>query len=145
MANGICDSYCKGCVFSAYVNGGVLRVCMYMLKTGKRRPCPAGSGCTVKETGRNRSAWRHENEAAWEKVQKERERERGKLRREKKRKAKMRTVICPICGKAFQTSDSRKMYCSKECSYEANRRRWNEKKPKKLPGTDASDFITNNT
>lgn len=119
------NSYCKGCIYCTKLSVGLC--CEYFLKTNKRRPCPAGSGCTVKETGRNSSAWRHENEAAWEKVQKERERERDRLRREKKRKAKMRTLVCPICGKEFQTSDSRKMYCSKECGYEAQRRRWKEK------------------
>ena len=141
MANGVCDSYCKGCVYCQLASGDATFVCVYFLKTNIRRPCPAGTGCTVKETGKKHNVWRQMTDEEW----KQRERERNRLRREKKRKAKMRTVICPICGKAFQTSDSRKMYCSKECSYEANRRRWNEKKPKKLPGTDASDFITNNT
>lgn len=120
MANGVCDSYCKGCVYSNRVAGEDILCCVYYFKTNSRRPCPAGSGCTVKEAGRNRSAWRHENDATWEKAKKERERERGRLRREKKRKAKMRTLVCPICGKEFQTSDSRQCTALKNVAMRHN-------------------------
>lgn len=38
---------CAGCLhfYGAYAAN---RCCNYILDTGKRRPCPAGDGCTVK-------------------------------------------------------------------------------------------------
>lgn len=43
------DKYpCEGCVhfYGAYKHN---RCCNYLFDTGYRRPCPAGTGCTVKE------------------------------------------------------------------------------------------------
>lgn len=43
----ICERrICRGCIYSSYLNGW--RVCDYIQITGKRRPCPAGVGCTVR-------------------------------------------------------------------------------------------------
>lgn len=39
---------CAGCVYQTLVGGDLL--CDYIMKTGHRRPCPFGMGCTVKET-----------------------------------------------------------------------------------------------
>lgn len=45
---GVVDKkYCNGCYFFSGGFEGV-RLCNYYLMTGKRRPCPAGVGCTVK-------------------------------------------------------------------------------------------------
>ena len=43
-------SYCNNCIYSSVLSASTTRVCNYLLATGKRRPCPAGEGCTVKET-----------------------------------------------------------------------------------------------
>ncbi|MES1923648.1 hypothetical protein MHBO_005266 [Bonamia ostreae] len=45
----VCDSNCKDCCHSSK-SGGIC-VCLYILDTGKRRPCKGGAGCTVKEIG----------------------------------------------------------------------------------------------
>lgn len=39
---------CKGCIY--YIKAGSYWVCDYITIAGHRRPCPAGAGCTVKET-----------------------------------------------------------------------------------------------
>ena len=38
---------CKSCVYGYTINTYMI-TCDYFLKTGKRRPCPGGEGCTVK-------------------------------------------------------------------------------------------------
>ena len=47
----VCDSYCRGCVYLGYIDG-IRNCCNYMLMEDKRRPCPAGKGCTVRTTKR---------------------------------------------------------------------------------------------
>ena len=48
MMKGIVDKkYCKNCVYYTNIFGADY-CCSYMLDTGKRRPCPAGVGCTEK-------------------------------------------------------------------------------------------------
>lgn len=43
---------CRGC---KYFSGQTSTpVCTYILWTGKPRPCPAGEGCTAKDTGKKR-------------------------------------------------------------------------------------------
>lgn len=39
---------CAGCVY--YVKSGEYWLCDYLLRTGHRRPCPFGAGCTAKQT-----------------------------------------------------------------------------------------------
>ena len=39
--------HCKNCIYG-YKITDYLYCCDYFLKTDKRRPCPAGAGCTVK-------------------------------------------------------------------------------------------------
>ena len=92
MSNGLCDSFCRDCY---YVLGGLekMMTCDYFEKADKRRPCPAGKGCTVKITPAQYAA-------------------------ERKRKAKpimLRTIRCGVCGKEFQTADRRRRNCSPEC------------------------------
>lgn len=48
------DLACKGCIYLAYLNG-YLGCCDYIFKVGKRRPCPPGKDCTVKEMKRRKS------------------------------------------------------------------------------------------
>ena len=42
---------CKNCRFSYPVDlgdgGEMLRACVYILRRGERRPCPAGDACTA--------------------------------------------------------------------------------------------------
>lgn len=48
----VCDANCGGCIHLTEVCwGGLSMACYYRINTGQRRPCPAGKGCTVKETG----------------------------------------------------------------------------------------------
>lgn len=52
---------CEGCRYAApvYMGDGdeLMTACVYILRTGHRRPCPPGEGCTVREDAvRERSA-----------------------------------------------------------------------------------------
>ena len=40
-------NYCDGCLYRETLNG-YGQMCAYILRTGHRRPCPPGEGCTVK-------------------------------------------------------------------------------------------------
>ncbi len=48
------DEKCGGCRYSVpvYIGDGdeLMTACVYILRTGKRRPCPPGEGCTVRES-----------------------------------------------------------------------------------------------
>ncbi len=52
------DSTCETCRYARLVDigedGTLLRACLYILRCGERRPCPAGKGCTVYEPRRAR-------------------------------------------------------------------------------------------
>ena len=91
MAN-ICDSFCRDCI---YVLGGQdrLMTCDYFEKADKRRPCPAGNGCTVKMTMAQYIA----------------------EQKRQAKKARIMTIKCQICGKEFETTDRRRKNCSPEC------------------------------
>jgi DNA-binding NarL/FixJ family response regulator len=52
---------CAGCIHYAIGVGN----CDYLHHTGKRRGCPAGKGCTRKETGRKKKAKNQEREQAY--------------------------------------------------------------------------------
>lgn len=54
--NGVCDRYCKGCVYNAEINGIPRGYCNYIFVERKRRPCPAGRGCVVKVKGKTKVA-----------------------------------------------------------------------------------------
>lgn len=45
------DKYCHGCKYYRMITDD-LRYCSYILDENKRRPCPPGKGCTVKQTRR---------------------------------------------------------------------------------------------
>ncbi len=49
-------SGCRGCQYFNVLSDGTTKLCEYILQTGRRRPCPPGRGCTVKETGKKQKA-----------------------------------------------------------------------------------------
>lgn len=118
MANGICDKFCKGCIYSNLAAGEDILCCVYYLKTNIRRPCPAGSGCTVKETGRKKGAWQHQNDAEWAK----------KMQEAWKAKAVLRTAVCPECCTEFETIYTHQVFCSKRCNRHSAQRAWRRRK-----------------
>ena len=52
--NGLVDKYCRGCIYLTRICRSITdqRACDYIGATNRRRPCPAGKGCTVKKTGK---------------------------------------------------------------------------------------------
>ena len=74
----------------------------------------SGEGCTVKMT--NREARRKTAEE-----RKRKKLEQAKEARAKKRLARVHTVICPICGKAFETDRVQARYCSEGCAKVAHK------------------------
>ena len=56
----LCGDHCRGCRYSRWMDlgdeGQMLRGCVYILRTGTRRPCPAGAGCTVYAQGTRRQS-----------------------------------------------------------------------------------------
>lgn len=48
--------HCQGCVHLGMVGGG-FGCCDYIFHAGKRRPCPFGDGCTVKQIGKRKRAY----------------------------------------------------------------------------------------
>ena len=48
------DDYCEGCIYRTVVHifSSHNSACYYNVITGKKRPCKAGSGCTVKRVGK---------------------------------------------------------------------------------------------
>lgn len=99
---GVCDSFCDGCVFKGYANA-TLYVCEYFFQTGIQRPCPAGTGCTVKETGKKKKRWQHESDRTWK----------------NKQKRELLHKVCVRCGQPFDTTNPKKMYCSNRCKNNA--------------------------
>ncbi|MCD7755514.1 MAG: hypothetical protein LUJ09_04175 [Firmicutes bacterium] len=51
---------CSGCAYY-YGNSESDVCCNYLLKTGKRRPCPPGKDCTVRKVSRNKKSKMEEN------------------------------------------------------------------------------------
>lgn len=120
----VCDEFCDGCVYKSTLMD-FPRCCNYLLATGKVRPCPAGTGCTVKLHGKKRTRQRLDDEE-WEKLKKERKKKYSKEYWEKKKSERMQTMTCPLCGEQFETSDTRRRYCSKECSEKAKEMQYAE-------------------
>jgi hypothetical protein len=103
MAKGLCDSFCKGCIYNGYGVSDTVTICTYFLTTDNRRPCPAGSGCTVKQTGRKKGKWEQEKDESWK-------------QREKTISKEVLHRVCPCCGTEFDTNNKRKIYCSRKCT-----------------------------
>ena len=117
----VCDRFCDGCIYQGYVQG-TIRCCRYLFVVGHIRPCQAGEGCTVKNT-----KIRSKNEMIA--LRKEQARER----KEKENEARLVTLVCQSCGEEFQTADTRKRYCSKNCSNNGRKmayKRYDEKRRK---------------
>lgn len=118
----VCDSFCDGCIYKGVVEGK-MPCCNYIFITEKSRGCPPGKGCTEKYTD---NLTKEERKAA--RIQKKKE------YRQQKKAERMRTVVCPVCGKVFQTTDSRKIYCSEKCRYKGRimqYKKYDEKRSKK--------------
>lgn len=41
-------NFCSDCVYRGVLSASTTQVCNYIFVTHKKRPCPAGEGCTVK-------------------------------------------------------------------------------------------------
>ncbi len=58
----ICDERCIGCDFgfiaaNPQLENYSLPACEYLLRTGERRPCPAGEDCVVFTARSERGGW----------------------------------------------------------------------------------------
>lgn len=102
------SDYCNGCVYKGVV-GGNTPCCNYIFMEDRMRPCPPGEGCTVKMT--NQDARRLEAEERRKKAAAKAREQRAKLRA-----ARVRTVICPMCGGTFKTDQLQRKYCSPACA-----------------------------
>lgn len=56
MSESVCSRHCKGCVYNAEMASIRYGYCNYIFTEKKRRPCPAGKGCTVRKKGRTKIA-----------------------------------------------------------------------------------------
>lgn len=126
----ICDSYCKGCIFSNIAAGNTL-MCVYYLVTNIRRPSPAGTGCTVKQVGRGKGRWAYENNQTWN----TRKKKEAKLKEAKPKEVLHK--VCPCCGRPFETEYSRKIYCSSRCKNKVVQKAFNQRKKAELTITCA--------
>lgn len=105
-------NYCNGCIYASSMGDGYI-ICNYFLQTSIRRPCPAGEGCTVKQTGKKLRQRQDENNAT---RKKEKEKMPKPPKVPKAKSVRTVTLVCRFCGASFQTTDSRRHYCSDDCS-----------------------------
>jgi hypothetical protein len=129
--NGVCDRFCNGCIYNGYFDGRHT-ICEYYLVTNERRPCPAGTGCTVKKTGKKISRWEYEKESTWQKREKQ-QKQQKKIQIQTKEKGVYHRV-CPCCGTEFDTTNKRQIYCCKNCKFRMAQRAWNKRKKAKKGG-----------
>lgn len=130
---GVCDSFCNGCVFKGYANAN-LYLCEYFLQTGVQRPCPAGTGCTVKATGKRKIRWKHEHDRTW-KNRKKIEKAKEKPKAEKPPKPVYHKVCrLETCGMEFDTTNIRQLYCCKLCASRAKNRAFYERQKEDRSG-----------
>ena len=127
----ICDEYCDGCIYSQREGGSVgLRICTYYLVTDIRRPCPAGSGCTVRKNGRKANRWSYEANNTWQ--QKKTTAQRNDDYTEKLRQIikaqKIMSKQCKECGETFITDNPSRAYCSIRCKNRIAQRKYYERK-----------------
>lgn len=112
---GLCDSFCKGCIYNSYGASWETTLCTYYLTTGNRRPCPAGTGCTVKKTGKKVGRWEQEKAESYKK-------------RTQTISKEVLHRVCPYCGAEFDTYNLRKIYCSKKCVNKVAQKAWRKRK-----------------
>lgn len=123
MRENICDEYCDGCAYLNRAGGTVIRCCNYYLTTGAHRPCPAGTGCIVKRSGKKQIQWSKENAERWQNLKEKRQKQKPE---KKKRIAQIQRIICKGCGKPFVPEDPRRLYCCEECREKAREERRKE-------------------
>ena len=110
--NSVCDEYCLNCKYF-YGSSEYELCCTYYLETDKRRPCPAGTGCTVKKKSKQKrmcQKFQHERMNVKEQTK------QGRVFRN-----------CLLCGKEFLVTRHDKKYCDAVCCYIANNRKNCEK------------------
>ena len=116
MAKGLCDSYCKGCIYNGYGVSDTVTLCTYFLATDTRRPCPAGTGCTVKQTGRKKGKWEQEKDESWK-------------QREKTISKEVLHRVCACgCGEEFDTQNIRRIFFSKKCACRISQRSFHKRR-----------------
>ena len=54
--NGLCDSYCRPCIYSRVDDQHGLVHCDYIGIIGHSRGCPAGEGCVMRVVGEKRQS-----------------------------------------------------------------------------------------
>jgi hypothetical protein len=113
--NKVCDEYCQDCSYF-YGSSDYELCCNYYLDTDKRRPCPPGTGCTVKvyRAGKRRFG-KYSIVTANEESPKT----------QKNKVPVLKT--CPVCGNEFLATRSDKKYCDSVCCVIANNRKTLEK------------------
>ena len=137
----VCDNYCKGCIYSGKSQG--LPCCRYVFVEDKLRPCPAGTGCTVKLTNKDVKRRNDEERKAKEiqrmklqaelREQKHREHLAKKLaEQEEKRKP------CKNCGKIFLPNKDHRDHCCDECAYQYHLKTENERSRKRYAAMRAA-------
>lgn len=138
----ICDSYCKGCIYLGKVSQAYM-CCRYVFVEDKLRPCPAGTGCTVKQTDKEIKQKAEEAKKALiverKKRMAEQRAEQQRLRAERKEAERLlRLKPCKNCGKIFLPNKDHRDHCCNECAYqyhlktenERSKRRWAERREK---------------
>lgn len=55
------NKHCRGCKYYNQITEAVF-YCSYLFQTNKRRPCPPGKGCTVREERRKGNGTKKERE-----------------------------------------------------------------------------------
>lgn len=101
--NGVCDTWCEGCVFlSKHSNV----YCNYLYITFRRRPCPAGKGCTER---RRPKKWRKDPRLVWlEKATLDQaKREAAALKKEATRRGRPHDPFCVSLTPEYQNRMNR--------------------------------------
>lgn len=108
---------CAGCVYASSAHN--IPMCNYIFIAGKRRPCPPGTGCTVKITDKKVKKRKAKERRALSVEQQKRKAERDRQYREKK-KASTRK-LCRYCGKEFAPTPENHHFCCEECREAQNK------------------------
>lgn len=137
----VCDSYCKGCIYSGKSQG--LPCCRYVFVEDKLRPCPAGTGCTVKLTNKDVKRRNDEERKAKEiqrmKLQAElREQKHREYLAKKQAEQEERRKPCKHCGKIFLPNKDHRDHCSSECAYQYHLITENERSRKRYAAMRAA-------
>lgn len=115
----VCDRYCAKCIYSTGCDSWTY-ICNYYLETGNRRPCPPGTGCTVKSTGKKIRYLEQMRDIEWSKRM-------LAARKAKQAKAVPHKKICKECGLEFEAVYKKQIFCCQKCKNRfhnrANRKR----------------------